>query len=567
MQRQLQEIKDLAIKYSKEELGRMVQLGMLEPQKAMMAGMMRDRIAKQDTKPPQTTAAQDVLGLPTLAVGPQNITPQLRSSPGIGTPPAPPLMMEAAEGGLLNLSAGGVGEYAGGGIVAFGDGGDVPGYAGEDESLVRYKPGLFERGFMFPENSFLGAFQRNTLPFQESPAMRSNKELQNIEQRLMDPSISSAERQRLEQGRKVLTERLSQSYPSEGARGAATFTNVSNALPAGDNQQPPPPSVPTAGRRGPSAPAPAQSKSILLDAPTFKPFNPNAIKIAGEFYEGEAPKELADYGRERADYLRSQGVDPNLISKMITDVEGRKGKLEKRKGEAKGEALMMAGLGVMGARRGQEFQALSEAGRSALTAYKQDVKDLRAAEEKYDERIETLRMADQQAKQTGAEKDIARRDAAKDRFEAAKMEKAKAQNDLNKTSALVSSQVFSAETKRDVDLYQTRQSATTSQAQLEMEKYKADLSARVQSAYTNALRLGQLDERRARTLIEAADSFIKNNGDKSVYLNSPQLLQQDAMAYAQRLAEQFMRNAPTGQGPAPQTAPPSNRPPLSSFGR
>ena len=60
---QINEIRDLALKYSKPQLGRMAQLGMIEPQKAMMAGMMRDRIAKEDSKPPTSTVAQDVLGL------------------------------------------------------------------------------------------------------------------------------------------------------------------------------------------------------------------------------------------------------------------------------------------------------------------------------------------------------------------------------------------------------------------------------------------------------------------------------------------------------------------------
>lgn len=106
MQRQLQEIKDLAIKYSKEELGRMVQLGILDPQRAMMAGMMRDRVAQQDAKPPQSTVAQDVLGLPSMQQQAQ--------------PAAPQAVPQAA--GLETLPAENIGEYAGGGIVAFAEG-------------------------------------------------------------------------------------------------------------------------------------------------------------------------------------------------------------------------------------------------------------------------------------------------------------------------------------------------------------------------------------------------------------------------------------------------------------
>ena len=77
MLRQLQEIQSLATKYSKAELGRMVQMGMLDPQKAMMAGMMIQRIEAQNAQPPQTTVAQEVLGLP--AVGGQQPQPQQQS--------------------------------------------------------------------------------------------------------------------------------------------------------------------------------------------------------------------------------------------------------------------------------------------------------------------------------------------------------------------------------------------------------------------------------------------------------------------------------------------------------
>lgn len=143
MQRQIQEIQYLATKYSKAALGRMVQLGLLDPQKAMMAGMMIQRIEQQNAKPPQTTVAQEVLGLPTVAVGPQSQPPQPRIAPGVGASPAPtasPPVMTAADGGLLNIPAGNVGEYAGGGIVAFDDGGEVEGYAKGD--LV--PAGLFE---------------------------------------------------------------------------------------------------------------------------------------------------------------------------------------------------------------------------------------------------------------------------------------------------------------------------------------------------------------------------------------------------------------------------------------
>jgi len=115
MDREIAEIQRLATKYSKNDLGRMVQMGLVDPQKAMMAGMMIDRIQKQNMQAPQSTVAQDVLGLPGMKERAQE---------------APQAAPQAA--GLETLPADNIGEYAGGGIVAFADGGDTPGYADGD---------------------------------------------------------------------------------------------------------------------------------------------------------------------------------------------------------------------------------------------------------------------------------------------------------------------------------------------------------------------------------------------------------------------------------------------------
>ena len=57
----IDEIRELATKYSKPDLARMVQMGMVSPQEALMAGMMIDRITKSAMQPPQTTVVEDVL--------------------------------------------------------------------------------------------------------------------------------------------------------------------------------------------------------------------------------------------------------------------------------------------------------------------------------------------------------------------------------------------------------------------------------------------------------------------------------------------------------------------------
>jgi len=131
----IDEVRELATKYSKPDLQRMVQMGIVDPQKAVMAGMMIDRIAKSAMQPPQTTVAQDVLGMaPTAAQG--QVPPEMAQGqmpPGQipqGQMPPPPMM--AAGGGIMGALpySDGVAalptnlpDYAGGGIVAFADGG------------------------------------------------------------------------------------------------------------------------------------------------------------------------------------------------------------------------------------------------------------------------------------------------------------------------------------------------------------------------------------------------------------------------------------------------------------
>ena len=125
----IDQVRELATKYSKPELQRMVQMGVVGPQEAVMAGMMIDRIAKSAMTPPQTTVAQDVLGAAPTAEG-QGIPPQMGQPPQMPQGQMPPQM--AADGGIMGALpySDGVAalptnlpDYAGGGIVAFADGG------------------------------------------------------------------------------------------------------------------------------------------------------------------------------------------------------------------------------------------------------------------------------------------------------------------------------------------------------------------------------------------------------------------------------------------------------------
>ncbi len=112
----IQEIQALATKYSKPQLQKMAQMGLIDPTKAVMAGMMIDRIQQQNTQPPQQTVAEEVMG----AAPP----PAPAGAPPGGAPSAPP------PGGVAGLPSNLPPQMAGGGIVAFAEGGDTEDYAG-----------------------------------------------------------------------------------------------------------------------------------------------------------------------------------------------------------------------------------------------------------------------------------------------------------------------------------------------------------------------------------------------------------------------------------------------------
>jgi hypothetical protein len=120
----IQEIQALATKYSKPQLQKMAQMGLIDPTKAVMAGMMIDRIQQQNMQPPQQTVAEEVMGAPQP---PQQAPQQMPQAAGVAGLPSnlPPQM-------------------AGGGIVAFADGGDIDDYA--DGGVVGYADGKLVQG-------------------------------------------------------------------------------------------------------------------------------------------------------------------------------------------------------------------------------------------------------------------------------------------------------------------------------------------------------------------------------------------------------------------------------------
>lgn len=314
----IDEIRELATKYSKPDLARMVQMGMLDPQKAVMAGMMIDRIAKSAIQPPQTTVAQDVLQQqPTTAQG--QVPAGIMAAPGAPEPSA----------GVAALPSG-ITEMAGGGIVAFADGGEMPRYANGD--LVSGSE-TFRRGLATQPNS--------EMPF------------------------------------------------------------------------------------GPAAP-------VANNLPVF----PGGFRFR-EYEQTAAPTLQSEFDVIRESERLADVDTPELFRKLREDESGRREELKKRREEAKGEALLMAGLGLMGARQGQEFEVLAGVGRQAMQQYGNSLREIRETERDIKKSERELLLAEDRFKRDQSAKAAERLERKQAKYDETKIRSYDQYNDTVKTLARI----------------------------------------------------------------------------------------------------------------------------------
>ena len=462
---QINEIKDLALKYSKPQLGRMAQLGMIEPQKAMMAGMMRDRIAKEDAKPPTSTVAQDVLGLqpPQQQPQPQQMgmpqmaqaQPQQAPQPQMGMPPQPeqPPMdatQMAATGGLTSLPVPEQ-DYAGGGIVAF---------AGDEESLVR------DDMFAQRRPSLLFNYGGNEAQNAPVDPLILQQQLAQAESRLAQTPPGRSRAGLENQVNELRARVASTPVAPRDAFAAPAVTPQPASQSFGETRQFAPVSaqdttaaLTTGQARTAADKAPARTRSERTSGVDGGPRLPALARpstdIAVEKTKVGNVKNIDEILKETKEIYEKQGiVDP--YEGLIKKEEGKREGINKRKGEAKGEFLMNLGLGLMSAKRGREFEALGAGAKEGLASYKESMKDVRAAEEKLEDRVNAYELAKYNAKKTGTDAAIATRDRMLDKKDAAEAEFTKAVNAANADKAKISAQVYGDELRSKTSLDTTR---------------------------------------------------------------------------------------------------------------
>jgi hypothetical protein len=403
----MDEIRELATKYSKPDLARMVQMGMLDPQRALMAGMMIDRIAKSAMQPPTTTVAEDVLSPqpPTTAQG--QMPPGIMAAPGA---PAPSEGVAALPSGMR--------EMAGGGIVAFADGGDIDEYA--DGGAVRFA----DRGYVKSEWQIPAGVQ----------AKRDEERQRILIQELEDARARVARGDPRAQGDvEALTRELRRAIPKPSADAGITslLPSAQAAEPrivedplqqrgeGGVRTIPPVIAGPKAANppvsaepqiKAPPAPPPAKPEFKVTEAPPAPA--PVAVKEetverpkAPDLTKLEVPAEpqfATEYDKVKQAY-ESAGINVNLYKEMQDELKTKKASFGEKRDRALGMALMSFGLGLAGAREGQVAQTLSQQGMRALAGYGDSMDRITDNEEKLDALDRQIRLADNQFKMTGAD--------------------------------------------------------------------------------------------------------------------------------------------------------------------
>jgi hypothetical protein len=492
----IQEIQTLATKYSKTQLQKMAQMGLIDTTKAVMAGMMIDRISKQNMTPPVTTVAEDALTPPQA---PPQAAPQ--GPPQMGPGGAPP----ERSAGIAALQSN-IPEMAGGGIVAFADGGDMPSFAGDQGSFIdpefRTKdPEKIRQAKLKIYSDELRDEQAKAARLSGDDRLRSESNIAEIQKemrKLMSkgpdinlPGVSSATASELPVKKvdsapsgqapvKTLEESDREGFmggfKNLGAAAKDILSMPGRAIvglgeniltrplrAAGvdipyidpefygetdrDRKGPPsfsltpyydqlrkdntaidlPPIVTPGKNVAPVVPAaPERFVSPVVEAPVDQSVPIRKERGAPEDFTKITPEQIAvpaatslKEERERREGAYSEaGVDTNMYKEMMAEVASRKEGGAKKREQALGMALMMTGLGLAGARRGQEFQTLSGAGRQALAQFQGTMDNIVANEDKLDNMVRELKMAENNYRKTGAESDLARVRAREDKIEA-----------------------------------------------------------------------------------------------------------------------------------------------------
>jgi hypothetical protein len=119
------------------------------------------------------------------------------------------------------------------------------------------------------------------------------------------------------------------------------------------------------------------------------------------------------------------GVSKDLFSQIRQDYESKRGKFKDRADKAAGHALMMFGAGLMGARRGSEGETVSRSAQQSLMMYMSTMDKLSEQDDKLDQSLRELTIAEDQYKRTRADSALSRVQKHQEKIDTIRLENAK----------------------------------------------------------------------------------------------------------------------------------------------
>jgi hypothetical protein len=427
---------------------------------------------------------------------------------GIGALPTQP----QPNAGVAALPSG-ITEMAGGGIVAFDEGGEVPGYAAGDlifnplntmdqsaptrslqeikaeedrQRAAREQEQKLQRGFIAGYNA-IDTRARSELASNVRRKLQNNIPLTQSENNFLSniPEFKSL----------VESEMAKNPAPS-----TATTTNASAPVARPDARPLAPPAPPAPDGRVAAPPAvrrQASAQTGLQEAPTGLQSIPRVAELnvpqgLGSFTTEAIPipnkRELKDSLKEREQADRLAGVNTDIYKDLMRDLEGKKGKLAERKKEAIGTALMQTGLGLIGARRGQEFAALGESGQRALQGLINTNEKIRDTEDKIDDSRRGLLMAENDYKRNRSDKAFDDVQRERDKIQALEIKNIENRNAAAQKTAEIGVQLFGQQVNLQGQKVQERGQDIQRQTSLDTTRMttQAQLaSARIHAAAAN----------------------------------------------------------------------------------
>lgn len=527
MIRDISEIQTLATKYSKPQLARMAQMGLIDPTKAVMAGMMIDRITKSNMQAPQQTVAQEALTpmptqgamAPQMSPAMQQPMPQAPVAPaGIGalpTQPEPNAGVSALPSGITNMAEGGIVAFAGEGPSLVG----TP-TINYDEQLrqIKLREQQAEAARLEAERKEKNKAQGFFTGFEAMNPNQRQGMATTIRQKMQNNIPLTASEQGLVQNVpqfRSMVEAEMAKYPQSNTQVTAA-SQSQNVAPS----PPPPPAAQNRRQRRTNANANTKQKTPVASDPTQQQVTtqqpapvteqPNVVQeepmgIAsivpkrpdpyvmdpnvGKFTVTDLPvpkeKSIKDVLAERAEADRMAGVNTDIYKDMMKDLEGKRGKLAGRKQEAIGNALMQTGLALLGSRKGQEFAVLGESGQRSLQGLALANEKIRDTEDRIDDARRSLLVAENDYNRTRSDKAFDEVTKQRDKIEGLQIRNIEQKNLANQKNAEIQTllekskvdlagqgvQAFgyelNADTQRRVE--QSRRSGSLAEAQLRAE--------------------------------------------------------------------------------------------------